>query len=124
MSSPGIANANSFKWLLSAYTIPQAEHTFLLIHEFEPFEDKQHKSIETCSCNTAIRYKERKNKMSEEEREDSTLFGVSPTRIPVGDVIRAKRIGFGRMEQKRIHEETREERILWIHKVESAITFL
>lgn len=62
--------------------------------------------------------------MSEEEKENSVLFGVSPTRIPVGDVIRAKRIGFGRLEQLRIDQVSREERIKWIHKVESAITFL
>lgn len=62
--------------------------------------------------------------MTEEEREAVTLFGTQPTRIPVGDVIRAKRIGFGRLEQMRIDQVSREERLKWIHRVESAITWL
>jgi len=62
--------------------------------------------------------------MTEEEKEKAVLFGVQPTRIPVGDIIRAKRTGFGRMEQMRIDLVSREERLNWIHKVESAITWL
>jgi hypothetical protein len=110
--------------MLSALTLEQAEHIFLLLHEFEPFEDKQHRSILSCPCNPATRFREKVKEMNEQEKENSTLFGVSPTRIPVGDVIRAKRVGFGRMEQKRIDLESREDRLAWIHKVEGAITFL
>ena len=62
--------------------------------------------------------------MTEEDKENSTLFGTQPTRIPVADVIRAKRVGFGRLEQMRIDQMSREARIAHIHKVESAITWL
>lgn len=81
-----------------------------------------HWNHDECSCEFAKVLRERK--MTEEEREAVTLFGTQPTRIPVGDVIRAKRIGFGRLEQMRIDQVSREERLKWIHRVESAITWL
>ena len=61
---------------------------------------------------------------NEQEKEETILFGVKPTRIPVGDIIRARRTGFGRMEVMRIDQVSREERMAWILKVEEAITFL
>lgn len=62
--------------------------------------------------------------MSDNDKENALLFGVQPTRIPVGDVIRAKRAGFGRLEVLRVDKVSREERLALILKVEKAITFL
>ncbi len=98
---------------------------FLLLHDLPNSGSPwYHEDVSSCWCSIATELKKRKQKMTEEEKESAILFGTIPTRIPIGDVIRAKRIGFGRLEQQRIDLVTREERIQWIHKVESAITFL
>jgi len=124
VSAPGIVTQSDFRWLLSARTIPQIRHIETLLHEFSDNSESPHKPVFECFCNPAKRIREYRMTENEQEKEETILFGVKPTRIPVGDIIRARRTGFGRMEVMRIDQVSREERMAWILKVEEAITFL
>lgn len=116
-NGPLVINEEDFNWLLT-----NAFEAQFLIHDRANEFGDSHILWQFCECGFAEKLRE--IKMTESDKENALLFGVQPTRIPVGDVIRAKRTGFGRLEVMRIDKVSREERLNHILKVEKAITFL